>query len=243
MKNVVITGGTRGIGEATAKLLAKNGYRVLITGRGTQALHFDKKDYPQINFKRYEAAELKDVVHLTHWVNKHWQGQLDGLVNNAGMFSSTLLEQQSVNSLEQMFRVNVVATAMLTKAFLPMLKKAKGNIINITSIAAEKAWLGSGAYAASKAAINQLTRVWAVELAPNVRVNAIAPGPIDTEILTNSGLSASEARKLRKKEKELTPLNQIAEPSEIANGVEFFLSNKAAHITGQILQIDGGMGL
>lgn len=243
MKNIVITGGTRGIGAATAKLLAVEGYRILITGRNSEPPEFVEEFDAKVQFARYDAGNIEDLNVLTDWIKCKWNGQVDGLVNNAAMFSSASLETLSMGRFEHLLQVNVVAPAMLSQVLLPFLKLSKGSIINISSIGAQKAWSGSSAYTASKAALNQLTRVWAVELAPTIRVNAIAPGPTDTDILSHSGLEEAQTITLRKREKSMTPLQRIASPENIADGIKFLLSPGASHITGQILQIDGGLGV
>lgn len=243
MKNVIITGGTRGIGAATAQLLADKGNQILITGRNSNTREFISKDNKSIQFIKYDAGNMQDLKELRSWIKHNWHGQVNGIVNNAGMFSNATLENIQSKSFEQILMVNVIAPTMISQALLPYLKKYRGCIINISSIAAQKAWVGSSVYSASKAAINQLTKVWATELAPDIRVNAIAPGPTKTDILTYAGLSSSEANVLRDDEKKSTPLKRIAEPMEIAKGIQFLLSEQSSHITGQILPIDGGLGI
>lgn len=243
MKNYIIIGGSQGIGESTARILEEEGNRVLITGRTLKRLERLTENKKNVSHLLFDYSSDSDLNSLLKWIENNWDGKVDGLVNNAGAFAITPFKSLKRKQFEYIFYTNVIGLTVTTSALIPFLHRVKGSIVNVSSIAARKTWNNSSAYSSSKAALEQLTKVWAVELAPDIRVNAVAPGPTETNILINSGLSKSETEELRAHEKKMTPLKRIASSIDIANSICFLLSSNAVHITGQILSVDGGMGL
>ena len=179
----LITGGGTGIGRATAVRLADHGWRVLVTGRRETPLKEVAALRPTIS---YTVADVTDADQAQQAVNHvvTSYGRLDALVNNAGMVAAPPLHAVNVDDLARLFGVNVFAPARLVSLCLNHLAETAGSIVNVSSAAAQRPALRTAFYGASKAALDYLTRSWAVELADRrIRVNAVAPGPTETSIL------------------------------------------------------------
>ena len=227
----LITGGTAGIGLACARLFAEAGAEVTITGRdvarGERAAAADTG----IRFIRADMADLGSVETLVRQV-----GSVDVLVNNAATFPAALTVDQDAASFARTFDTNVRGAYFLTAGVAPgMLERKRGSIVNITSMVAAKGVPAASVYSASKAAVESLTRTWAVEFgARGVRVNAVAPGPTRTDgVLDEWGETNEElGRSL--------PLGRTADPTEIAEAVLFLASPAAGFLTGTIVHVDGG---
>ncbi|MBW7457797.1 SDR family oxidoreductase, partial [Paenibacillus sepulcri] len=182
-KVVIITGGGAGIGLAAAKLFAANGARVLITGRRKAALEEISAGNPGIKGFAADASDPDSAARTVAAAIEHW-GRLDVIVNNAGGGNLQPLIQANAKSISDIFNVNVAGPTLLAAAAIPYLEKTKGTIINLSSTYGSKAAAELSLYAASKAALEHLTRCWALELAPKgIRVNAVASGPVETDFL------------------------------------------------------------
>lgn len=231
MKKVLITGGTRGIGEATAKLLAKNGYKVYI-------------NYLKSDEKAQKLAQEIGVVPVKADVSSPKEtkemfdlvGGVDVLINNAGIAQQKLFTDITSDEWERMLGVNLTGVFNCTKGALPyMINKKSGCIINISSM-----WGICGAscevhYSAAKAGVIGFTKALAKEVGPSgIRVNCIAPGMIDTEM--NNGFDDETVEMI----KEETPLGIIGKPEDIANCV-LYLIEQGQFITGQVISPNGGM--
>ncbi|HET6733324.1 SDR family NAD(P)-dependent oxidoreductase [Mycobacterium sp.] len=231
-QTALITGGTAGIGLACARLLAREGTAVIITGRDAER---GKCAAARINGNvRFIQADLSDIESVK-WLAAQ-AGDVDILVNNAANFPSATTIQQEITSFEKTFDTNVRGTYFLAAGVVPgMLKRGRGCIINVTSMVASKGVRGASAYSASKAAVESLTRTWAVEFgARGVRVNSVAPGPTKTE-----GVEA-EWGDVNEELGRALPLGRTADPEEIAHAVLFLASPRASFITGSTLHADGG---
>ena len=231
-QTALITGGTAGIGFACARLLAREGTSVIITGRDAER---GKRAAARINGNvRFIQANLSDIESVKWLVAQ--AGDIDILVNNAASFPSATTIQQEITSFEKTFDTNVRGTYFLAAGLVPgMLKRGRGCIINVTSMVASKGVRGASAYSASKAAVESLTRTWAAEFgARGVRVNSVAPGPTKTE-----GVEA-EWGEVNEELGRALPLGRTADPEEIAHAVLFLASPRASFITGSTLHADGG---
>jgi NAD(P)-dependent dehydrogenase (short-subunit alcohol dehydrogenase family) len=231
-KNALITGGTAGIGLACASLMAHEGATVIITGRDAErgkvaAAGIDGS----VRFVQADVADVDSVKSLVQQA-----GDVDILVNNAASFPAALTLDQEFGSFEKTFDTNVRGSYFLTAALVPgMLERGYGSIINITTMVASKGIPGAGAYSASKAAVESLTRTWAAEFGPRgVRVNNVAPGPTRTE-----GVEAEWGETNEELGRAL-PLGRTARPEEIAEAVLFLASPRSSFITGSTLHADGG---
>jgi NAD(P)-dependent dehydrogenase (short-subunit alcohol dehydrogenase family) len=231
-KTVLVTGGTAGIGLACAQLVAREGASVIITGRDAER---GKAAAAGIDGSvRFVRADLSDIESVKSLVQQ--AGDVDILVNNAASFPAALTVDQEVASFEKTFDTNVRGSYFLTAGLVPgMLERGHGSIINVTSMVASKGVPGAGAYSASKAAVESLTRTWAAEFGScGVRVNSVAPGPTKTE-----GVEAEWGETNEELGRSL-PLGRTAKPEEIADAVLFLASPRSTFITGSTLHVDGG---
>ena len=235
-KKALVTGATSGIGRAVAVKLAEAGATVYVTGRraelGKETVELIEQAGGTGHFVVADVADIDDVRKLAEEV-----GEVDILVNNAGIFPFSSTPEQSLDSYEQVFDINVRASYFLTAALAPaMVARKKGAIVNVSSVAAQIGTPVGSVYNASKAAMDALTRSWAVEFgAAGVRVNSVAPGPIRTDMAVDTVGEMFEAFSRS------TPLTRAGEPEEIAEAVVFLASDKASYITGAVLTADGGL--
>ena len=243
-KVVIITGASAGIGRAAALQFATLGARVLITGRRAERL--DKVSTAHLNIEALVAdtSKSEDAVLTVRKAVQLW-GRIDALVNNAGSGAIMPLAQADAERVKEIFAVNVVGPTLLAKEALPHLTETKGSIINISSTYGSKAGAMLSHYGASKAALEYMTRSWALELAPiGVRVNAIAVGPTETEALTGMmGLSKEEAEAVKHHEIRQIPLKRRGMPDEIARWIVSLANPENKWVTGQVLGIDGGLAV
>lgn len=243
-KVAIVTGGGAGIGHAVARQLAEKGAHVLITGRRSEAITAAARVHASIAALVADSARSEAAPAIVAEALRLW-GRLDIVVNNAGAGRPATIEQTSVEDLEAVFGTNVFAPSLLTKAALPELIKTRGAIVNISSTLARKPVPGFSAYCASKAALEQLTRAWALELAPfGIRVNAVASGPVESDFLRDRmGFSENQIVAIKQKEVEMIPLGRRGQPEDVARWVVSLADPADDWVTGQILGIDGGFGL
>ena len=238
-KVALITGGSRGIGFAIAKILSENGASVVITSKNSEKLNIAKSKISNsfgITCDIKKTNEVKNVVDET--IKKF--GRLDILVNNAGIFPKIKkLHEIDENEWDEVLDVNLTGQFRFTKEAIPHLQKTSGCIINISSDAGLKAYQGfnADAYSATKAALIVLTKCWALEYAKDkIRVNCICPGVVDTD-MTKPFLKNQKDIEFMNNEH---PLGRIGQPEEIGKAVLYFVSDDASWVTGSILTVDGG---
>jgi NAD(P)-dependent dehydrogenase (short-subunit alcohol dehydrogenase family) len=243
-KVVIVTGGSSGIGLAAARKFAAAGARVVITGRRASALDAVVSRNPNLAALAADASRPEDVERtIGHTVDRF--GRLDVLVNNAGAGAILPLAQATQARIEDIFAVNVVGPSLLAAAALPYLESSKGAIVNVSSTYGHRPIAGLSHYAASKAALEQLTRCWALELAPlGVRVNSVAAGPTESGALTGMmQLSPEQAEAVKAEERERIPLKRRGDPDEVARWILALADPASAWVTGQVIAVDGGLGL
>lgn len=238
-KVAIVTGGSRGIGFAIAKIFSENGAHVVITAKDSKRLENSVSKLVNsigISANIKNENDVKKVVEKT--IEKF--GKLDILVNNAGIFPKIKqLHEIDEEEWKEVLDVNLSGQFRFTKAAIPHLKKTSGSIINISSDAGLKAYEGfnADAYSASKAALVILTKCWALEYAKNkIRVNCICPGVVNTD-MTKPFLKTENDKEFMNNEH---PLGRIGEPDEVAKAVLYFASDDASWTTGAILAVDGG---
>lgn len=235
----LVTGGSRGIGFATAKILSENGATVIITAKNHERL---EKAVLEIPNSTGIAADIRNKDDVKNVINKIIEkfGKLDILVNNAGVFPTIKqLHEIDEDEWNEVLDVNLTGQFRFTKEAIPYLQKTSGSIINISSDAGIKAYQGfnADAYSASKAALILLTKCWALEYAKDkIRVNCICPGVVDTD-MTKPFLKTQKDIEFMNSEH---PIGRIGQPEEIGKAVLYFASDDASWTTGAILTVDGG---
>ena len=246
-KVALVTGATSGIGHAVALKFAEAGARVAALGRDPSALskvksEIDRAAGETLTMTVDVTAEQQVRGALDQTIEKF--GRLDILVNAAGHISSGTIENTSLEAWDAMMNVNLRAVFLTMQLAAPHLIKTKGNIVNISSVTGLRSFPGVLAYCVSKAGVDQLTRCSALELAPGgVRVNAVNPGVVVTEIHKRGGMALEDYERFLEHSKTTHPLGRVGDPNEIAELVLFLASEKAAWITGGTYSIDGGRAL
>ena len=241
-KVAIVTGGSSGIGKAIAQRLAKDGANVIIVGRREAPLQEVADADEKICYVTGDVTQTATIERIITAAQEKF-GRLDILVNNAGWCPVQPIAEMTIADYDKAFSLDVRALVELTIHALPMLREAKGNIINLSSVGATHRAKNLSMYQGAKAAVDNFTRVWALELAQDgVRVNAIAPGAIRTNIWNVPGLSAEEAKKHEDGIAAGIPFGYFGAPEDIANMAAFLVSDEAGYISGGIFPVDGAMG-
>jgi 3-oxoacyl-[acyl-carrier protein] reductase len=241
-RKALVTGGSRGIGRATALLLARAGCDVAITYVRNPAAAREVQESVEAlgregRIYKVESASKSDIEDAVADLLSRW-GEVDTLVNNAGIWTYLEMGRMDEAVYRETVGVNVDGVFFATNAVVPAMKaKGRGCIINVTSTAAVRGEALHSHYAASKSALHGLTKSLAVELAPfGIRVNCVAPGWVDTDMC--AGVFAEPG--FREKVRQSIPLHRIPPPEDIAGPIVFLASDLARHITGEVLNINGG---
>jgi len=240
-KNVIITGASRGIGKGIAEIFASHGANIAFTYRSSDEKAKALENELSVNgckAKGYksDASDFDAAQQLVKDVMSDF-GSIDVLVNNAGITKDGLLMRMSEEDFDSVMSINMKSVFNMTKAVLrPMLKARAGSIINMSSVVGVKGNAGQANYSASKAAINGFTKSTALELGSrNIRCNSIAPGFIETEMTETLG------EETVKEWREQIPLKRGGTPEDIANTTLFLASDLSAYVTGQVINVCGGM--
>ncbi|EFL25444.1 3-oxoacyl-[acyl-carrier-protein] reductase [Streptomyces himastatinicus ATCC 53653] len=236
----VVTGAGTGIGRATARAFAAGGAQVLAVGRRAEPLHETAAGHPRITPLTADITAEGGPERIVRTAREA-HGRLDVLVNNAGIVRGGALGALTPEMIDPQIATNLIAPILLAQAALPLLEAAGGVIVNVSTSVGQRAWPGSSVYAATKTALELLTRSWAVELAPRgIRVVAVAPGAIETPIGEHQGLTPERRAAVREWQLAHTPLGRIGRPEEVARAITQLASPEASFTTGVVLPVDGG---
>jgi 3-oxoacyl-[acyl-carrier protein] reductase len=239
MLNVIVTGGSRGLGLAIARGLRNAGYHVIAIARHETTALAAAREEPSaggLDFRSFDLAEIAALPTLVRQVRTEF-GPIYGLVNNAAIGTGGLLATLRDGDIERLVRVNTLSPLILTKHVVRSMLAVGtgGRIITIASVAAFSGFKGLAAYSATKASLVGLTRSLAREVgAAAITVNAVAPGFIETD-MTRSLTDAQRAQLVRR-----SPLGRLADADDVVHAVEFLLGERAKTITGTVITIDGG---
>jgi NAD(P)-dependent dehydrogenase (short-subunit alcohol dehydrogenase family) len=245
MKNkiILITGGTTGIGLATAQLLSSEGAKVIVTGRNPETLAAAQRALPAGTIiLKSDSGSLGEAQSLGEEVKKHVEG-LDGVFLNAGVGQFGPFEAMTPQHYEEMFNINVRGPYFQLQSLIPLLRNPS-SVVFTSSVVASIAFPETSIYSATKAAIVSFGKTLAVELAPKgIRVNTLSPGPIDTPIVKKLGLPAAAQKGFEESNAAKTLLKRIGTSEEVAKLARFLLSEESSFIIGAEILIDGGVRL
>ena len=238
-KVAIVTGSTSGMGRATAVLYAREGAKVVVTGRNEErakaVVDQIKSEGNEATYVIVDTSKVEDAKILVDKTIEAY-GTIDILFNNAGTLSLSSLKNVTLEEWNQVMNVNVTSSLYLTQLVAPIMKeKGKGVIINTSSVAGFGAHHGFAAYVTSKHAMNGLTKSMAWELGPEIRVNAIAPGAIHTAMVDSIGGPAVLQGMI-----DGCPMKRVGQPEDIANVALFLATDDSSFIDGQIIKVDGG---
>jgi NAD(P)-dependent dehydrogenase (short-subunit alcohol dehydrogenase family) len=240
-KVAVITGGSSGIGLATAKKFVEEGAYVFITGRGQPQLDEAKVLIGQnVTAVRGDASKLEDLDRLYRAV-KESKGQIDILFANAGFVEHQSIDVVTPEHFDKTFNINVRGVLFAVQKALPLMRKGSSIILN-SSIVAVKGLQAHGVYGATKAAVRSFARTWTTELKDRgIRVNTLSPGATDTPIIDGQFSTKEQADAAKASFAAATPMGRLGRPEELAAAALFLASNDSSFITGIDLQVDGGL--
>lgn len=244
-KVVLVTGASSGIGAATACLMAKEGAHLILTGRNEKNLEkisvkcFDES-WNRPNIVAGDLTNEEDVERIMK-TSLIFYDRIDVLINNAGIIEMGSIENTSLDQFDRLMNTNVRSMYQLTMLAVPHLIKNRGSIVNVSSVNGLRPFANVLSYNISKAAVNQLTQSIAMELASKkVRVNAVNPGVIITELQKRGGLSQEDYKKFLLRSQETHPLGRPGLAQEVAEAIAFLASDQSSFITGVTLPVDGG---
>lgn len=235
-KIALITGGSAGIGKATAEKFVKEGAQVIIADINEEQGNATAKSLgDNVHFHKVNVADAVSVEALFNFVSEKF-GRLDALVNNAGIVRDSSLKKLAEEDFDSVIDVNLKGVFLCTKLAAELMKETGGAIINASSVVAHYGNYGQTNYVAAKAGVIGMTKVWARELGKNgIRVNAVAPGFIQTDMI------AGVPDKVLDIMAEKVPINRLGKPEDIANMYCFLASDEASYITGATFNVDGGL--
>ena len=236
-KNIIVTGATGGIGSSIVKKLSETGANIIASGTKVQKLEELKKNFNNLKILPFDISQNDKVENFIEQASKELGGNLDCIINNAGVTSDNLAIRMTLDEWKKVIDLNLTSTFLLCKyAIKKMLKNKKGKIVNITSVVGHTGNIGQSNYTASKAGLIAMSKSLALEYAKkNININCISPGFIKT-VMTD---------KIDEKFKEIIvskiPSARLGEPHDIANAVLFLASSDADYINGETLHVNGGL--
>ena len=236
-KNIIVTGASGGIGNSIVKKLCEKGANILASGTKLEKLEKLKSENKNIKILKFNISEIEKIDQFIEDASSELGGNLDCLINNAGITQDNLAIRMSVEEWKKVIDINLTSTFLMSKsAIKKMLKNKSGKIINITSVVGHTGNLGQANYTASKAGIIAMSKSLAIEYAKkNININCISPGFIKTAMTD----------KIDEKFKEIIiskiPSARLGEPEDIANAVLFLASDQSNYINGETLHVNGGM--
>lgn len=239
-RTALVTGASRGIGKAVAKLLATAGHRVIVTARNVEKLEETAGEIRAAGGEAYVIAmDLGSAESISEAIGRAAKdfGRIDILVNNAGITKDGLAVRMKTADWDQVLKTNLTGAFVATQQVLQgMMRERWGRIVNISSVVGEMGNAGQANYVASKAGLIGLTKALAQEVGSrNITVNAVAPGFIETD------MTHVLSQELKDKMVANTPLKRIGSPEDVAHAVKFLVSDEAAFITGHVLDVNGGI--
>jgi NAD(P)-dependent dehydrogenase (short-subunit alcohol dehydrogenase family) len=240
-KIALITGGSTGIGLATAALFQKEGAQVIATGRNTESIAAAQKELgPKAMVVASDTSKLPDIAALIEQIREKF-GRIDIVFANAGIARFQPFGEIEESFFDDQFNINVKGLYFTIQAALPLIPSG-GSILMTASVVSKKGFSGSSVYAATKAAVRSFGRTLATELAPRgIRVNTLSPGPVATPIFAKMGLSEDETGKMLERMAQSVAIKRMGEPDEIARAALFLVSDDASLVIGTELFADGGL--
>ena len=238
MRNVIVTGGSRGLGLAVCERLAASGYRTIAVSRsetGDLSRAMSNAPAGSIEFARFDLGDIEAMPQFVKDIRKQY-GPIYGLVNNAGLGTEGLLAVMPLAQIEQLIRINTLSPIALTRQVIrSMLSSGEGRIVNMSSIIASTGYYALSVYAATKASMVGFTKSLAREVGrAGITVNAVAPGFIETAM--TEGLGQEQRAKIARR----SALQRLAEPADVARTIEFLMGDGGRNITGTVLTVDAG---
>lgn len=243
-KVAIITGASSGIGREVVRTFLENDFQTIAVGRNEKELNSFRSEVKDLSGDlKIQLADIRETSQVERLVNETAEnfGRIDVLVNAAGIIASGTIENTTLDDWDKMMNINLRSVFHLMQICIPHLEKTEGNIVNVSSVTGTRAFPNVLAYCVSKAALDQLTRCSALELAPKkIRVNAVNPGVVETNLHKRSGMDEEAYEKFLEHSQTTHPLGRVGKPEEIADLIFYLASEKASWITGVTYAIDGG---
>lgn len=240
-KVALVTGGNSGIGYATAKELKEQGAKVIITGRRKEALEKAAAELGADSLLA-DQGKVADIEHLAATVKERYQ-KVDILFINAGVLGGASIESATEEAFDMVMDINLKGAYFTLSRFIPLLSDG-ASVVFLSSNTASMNGANSSVYSSSKAALNAIMKIAAIELAPrNIRVNAVSPGPTETEILNKAGYSDEQLSSVKNWIIDRVPLKKMGSAGDVGKMVAYFCGSAASFITGAEIIMDGGMSL
>ena len=236
-KNIIVTGASGGIGNSIIEKLYNGGANILASGTRDEKLNELKKKFENIKTLKFDISQSNKIDEFIENATKELGGNIDCLINNAGVTQDNLAIRMSLEEWEKVININLTSTFLMSKSVIKkMLKNKSGKIVNITSVVAHTGNLGQANYTASKAGIIAMSKSLAIEYAKkNININCISPGFIKTAMTDKLDDKIKEALISK------IPSARLGDPNDIANAVLFLCSNQSDYINGETLHVNGGM--